>query len=309
MSFPQMLNKMAFLENQPTVIHHHTNIRGRDFIVGDLHGCRAMMDRLLDHVAFDTDRDRLFSVGDLVDRGPDSEGCLDLLHEPWFFPVMGNHDAMLMAFLAKKISEQRDRRLTIYARAFSHNSGFEWVHHFERASEFLPLMKNIPLVRVIGRNDGLNRFHVAHAELRLPAPDDSYSFTDMDLDTENSKVWDVMHFVPGFDDAGDWRDHALWGRSLIDGVRRNARNGGETPPENCPHLSTTYVGHTIIPPVFGSMQSAPLRVGSHVFLDSGAFAANAESGSKNPRCGLTIWCHAERRGWLLNGANDVREIG
>jgi len=211
--------------------------------------------------------------------------------------------------LTKKIGEQRDRRMTVYARAFSHNTGVEWVHNFDRASEFLPWMKNLPLVRVVGGKGGPNRFHVAHAELRMPAPDDTYSFADADLDRDNSQLWDLEHFVPGFDDAGDWRDHVLWGRSLIGGARRNARNGGQIPPENCPHLSTTYVGHTIVPPVFGSRQSAPLRLGSHVFLDSGAFAANAEGGSANPRCGLTLWCPAEGRGWLLDGGNDIREIG
>lgn len=75
-----MGNRPMFLKSQPTVIHHSTNTQGRDFIVGDMHGCRAMIDTLLAHVGFDGSRDRLFSVGDLVDRGPDSEGCLDLLH-------------------------------------------------------------------------------------------------------------------------------------------------------------------------------------------------------------------------------------
>ena len=75
-----MANNADFLQTQPAVIHHDTNINAHDFIVGDLHGCRAMLDTLLAHVGFDGSRDRLFSVGDLVDRGPDSEGCLDLLH-------------------------------------------------------------------------------------------------------------------------------------------------------------------------------------------------------------------------------------
>ncbi|OCB02809.1 hypothetical protein BBC27_11345 [Acidithiobacillus ferrivorans] len=73
----------------PRVIAHPANLQGRDFIVGDLHGHPDVLRRLMDYVAFDYDTDRLFSVGDLVDRGPDSAGALDLLDEPWFYPVLG----------------------------------------------------------------------------------------------------------------------------------------------------------------------------------------------------------------------------
>ena len=38
--------------------------------------------------------DRLFSVGDLVDRGPESEQVLDWLDKPWFHAILGNHDFM-----------------------------------------------------------------------------------------------------------------------------------------------------------------------------------------------------------------------
>ena len=72
------------------------NTLGADYVVGDLHG---MYDLLLDALAkvnFNTDRDRCFSVGDLVDRGPDSEKCLNLIHQPWFFAVKGNHEEILI---------------------------------------------------------------------------------------------------------------------------------------------------------------------------------------------------------------------
>lgn len=70
------------------------NRRGRDFCIGDLHGCREMLERLLQAVEFNQVRDRLFSVGDLIHRGPNSAQCLRLAEKDWFFPVMGNHEAM-----------------------------------------------------------------------------------------------------------------------------------------------------------------------------------------------------------------------
>jgi serine/threonine protein phosphatase 1 len=71
------------------------NTRGRDLIVGDIHGCFTKLQAALSAVGFDPeDGDRLFSVGDLVDRGPDSEVALDWLASPWFFAVRGNHEDM-----------------------------------------------------------------------------------------------------------------------------------------------------------------------------------------------------------------------
>ena len=39
------------------------------------------------------------SVGDIIDRGPDSLGCLALLQEPWFRCVRGNHEEMAVSAL------------------------------------------------------------------------------------------------------------------------------------------------------------------------------------------------------------------
>lgn len=68
------------------------NLRGRDIAVGDIHGHFLRLETALADVAFDPHRDRLFSVGDLVDRGPDSISALDWLAKPWFHAVRGNHE-------------------------------------------------------------------------------------------------------------------------------------------------------------------------------------------------------------------------
>lgn len=47
---------------------------GKDFIVGDIHGCLDQLKFQLSVTGFDKSKDRLFSVGDLIDRGPDSAG-------------------------------------------------------------------------------------------------------------------------------------------------------------------------------------------------------------------------------------------
>ena len=53
------------------VARFEENATGRDFVVGDLHGMFSHLEALLNEVAFDESADRLFSVGDLIDRGPE----------------------------------------------------------------------------------------------------------------------------------------------------------------------------------------------------------------------------------------------
>jgi hypothetical protein len=80
------------IKSPPLVRALPSNQKGRDFVVGDLHGCFDLLDRLLEIVRFDPANDRLFSVGDLVDRCPDSFRCISFLGSPWFHAVEGNHE-------------------------------------------------------------------------------------------------------------------------------------------------------------------------------------------------------------------------
>lgn len=76
------------------------NPLGRDWAVGDIHGHFERLQHTLDAAGFDPARDRLFSVGDLVDRGPDSDRVLEWLDKPWFFAVQGNHELLTLQFMA-----------------------------------------------------------------------------------------------------------------------------------------------------------------------------------------------------------------
>ncbi|TLP65011.1 MULTISPECIES: metallophosphoesterase [Pseudomonas] len=75
------------------------NTRGRDLAVGDIHGHFERLRQCLDRVNFDPSVDRVFSVGDLVDRGPYSPHALEWLAQPWFHAVQGNHEALAISHL------------------------------------------------------------------------------------------------------------------------------------------------------------------------------------------------------------------
>ena len=74
------------------------NQAGRDLVVGDVHGCFRTLDRALAELDFDTSRDRLFGVGDLVNRGPHSEDALSWLETRFAGVTLGNHERAVRAW-------------------------------------------------------------------------------------------------------------------------------------------------------------------------------------------------------------------
>ena len=72
------------------------NDKGRDFVVGDIHGHYDLLMEGLEARGFDRETDRVFSCGDLVDRGPKNQKTLALIREPWFHAVRGNHEDMMI---------------------------------------------------------------------------------------------------------------------------------------------------------------------------------------------------------------------
>ena len=72
------------------------------YVVGDIQGCYAEFAQMLDLIAFERTRDRLWLVGDLVNRGPDSLSVLRAVKAlgPAATMVLGNHDLHLLIVAA-----------------------------------------------------------------------------------------------------------------------------------------------------------------------------------------------------------------
>lgn len=133
--------------------HFKKNKSGQDYVVGDIHGHFVNLKKLLQKISFNPEVDRLFSVGDLCDRGPHSDHIVEWLQYPWFYPVMGNHEEIILLYENNKVSEH-----TMY------NLGTEW--WLELAQDHKKIVvdtyKNLPLVIEVETKNGL--VGILHAE-------------------------------------------------------------------------------------------------------------------------------------------------
>jgi serine/threonine protein phosphatase 1 len=185
------------------------NSQGRDFVVGDIHGCFSILARRLDQIRFDADRDRLFSVGDLIDRGPDSKRALLYLGQLWFHAVRGNHEQMAMDFSAGALD----------AGLYAVNGG-RWFIDLPPAERavFADAFRRLPVVIEIETPRGL--VGIIHAD--CPA----------------SRWPDLARAFLGPERAA-WESACLWSRDRID---RGADEGVEG-------VRAVVVGHTPLPHV------------------------------------------------------------
>jgi serine/threonine protein phosphatase 1 len=80
----------------------------RVYVIGDIHGRSDLLDRMVDHISRDLDANPIndcatVTLGDYIDRGPDSRGVLDrLVRNPFptdFVALKGNHEALFEMFL------------------------------------------------------------------------------------------------------------------------------------------------------------------------------------------------------------------
>lgn len=112
------------------------------YAIGDIHGCFETLKRLLRRIAFDPRQDRLWLVGDLVNRGPRSLEVLRwaVEQDDRIVVVLGNHDLHLLARAAGVAEAKRRDTLEALLAAPDRDDLLRWLRHrafVHREGEFL----------------------------------------------------------------------------------------------------------------------------------------------------------------------------
>ena len=124
--------------------------RARIIAIGDVHGYSAALDAVLTAIAPAAD-DTLVTLGDYVDRGPDSQGGPRSADRPFhscrLIPILGNHDEMMLighgkpAGTALVAGDRRTVRRSIRMATADRSISFP-TRHFEFLASCLPLPRN-----------------------------------------------------------------------------------------------------------------------------------------------------------------------
>jgi bis(5'-nucleosyl)-tetraphosphatase (symmetrical) len=99
------------------------------YVVGDIQGCYDPLRRLLDQIYFDPARDRLWCVGDMVNRGPQSLETLRFLKGlgSAFTGVLGNHDLHFLALASGAFTNSKKNTLQVLLSAPDCAELCDWV--------------------------------------------------------------------------------------------------------------------------------------------------------------------------------------
>jgi serine/threonine protein phosphatase 1 len=156
-----------------------TNVKGHDYAVGDIHGGFEFLEAALKKMGFNRAVDRLFSLGDLVDRGPQSHQVLEWLAHPWFHAICGNHD-----FMAWRSALDQPYLPVTHA-----NHGGEWLAALPKTQQIAigERLRDLPIAAQVHTPDGL--VGLVHAD----CPFDDWHHMQQPLSRRNidSCLWSV----------------------------------------------------------------------------------------------------------------------
>lgn len=151
------------------------NTKGKDYVVGDIHGEFTKLVEKLRSFNFDVKNDRLFCVGDLTDRGLESHLVMNFLNEDWFISVKGNHELLTIEY---------PKMDNILKEIYIEKLGGFWVKKLSsnEIDKIVEVYKKLPIAMHIQTNEG--PVVIVHADL----PTASWKFFERNMKTVNHKL-------------------------------------------------------------------------------------------------------------------------
>lgn len=201
------------------------NTKGRDYFVGDIHGRYERLMTTLRQMRFDKTRDRLFAVGDLVDRGYENMDVIGLLEEPWFFSAVGNHEELLV----NAINNPNDKTCVI--NHVENGGDWAWVKDEEAELGVSPTPEGIRAAEAV----------LAHCSLMMTVETPSGRIGVVHADCP--RVW------PGAEDPIEYNQRWLWSRKK----HKELQSFGEySEPHQVHNIDAVVHGHCSYHEVLGN---------------------------------------------------------
>lgn len=170
------------------------------YALGDIQGCYDELRALLDLLAFDPAHDRLWFVGDLVNRGPKSLAVLRFVQGlgDSAVTVLGNHDLHLLALAAGNLKHKDEASLDPVLCAPDRDELLQWLRH-----------------RPLLHQDNTLNFAMLHAG--LPADWDMATATACARELEQALRSDdhLAYFLDMYGNQPDHWDPALAGQDRL----------------------------------------------------------------------------------------------
>ncbi|MFT5426465.1 MAG: bis(5'-nucleosyl)-tetraphosphatase (symmetrical) [Gammaproteobacteria bacterium] len=161
------------------------------YAIGDIQGCFKELVRLLDKINFDESNDRLWFVGDLVNRGPDSLQALNFIMDlgESAITVLGNHDLHLLVITEGLAEPGKSDTLAAIINSPEKRKLIDWVRqqplmHHDKELNFSMIHAGLPPQWEIEQALELS------SEVSNMLNSDNYlSFLDV-MYGNNPKLWD-----------------------------------------------------------------------------------------------------------------------
>lgn len=240
---------------KPLFRHYDSNTQGRDFVVGDIHGCFYLLEVLLatDIINFDESCDRVFSLGDLCDGGPESHRVNEFLNKPWFNAIRGNHEHMMIQGASTIDGAPTDMQATTLWLENGANWFFEMPLSDQAA--IYSKVQALPVACEVDLPCG-GMAALAHGDVLK----NSWGFT--------------KRCLTNLDPDPDFHkniERLVWGRTRAREARKAVSGGPQVRPEDVAvaEADVVFFGHTPAP--------RPLRVANTRWLDTGAGKRGAMS--------------------------------
>lgn len=242
------------------------NTKGRDFVVGDMHGCYNELSKLMEYVQFNPQEDRMFSTGDLIDRGPNSLECLSLLKKKWFYPTLGNHEDIFLS------------RFKMFEEGKTQGFSEDEINFIRDAQRYVPDILEMPLVYEINHKKW-GKVYIVHAEILpehiIDENKDDINNIEYNRFFESMKKFDFSNQIEKFfnQNKGKEIDYYLkqkliWSRSVIKqfGIDHQDDLANQDfkflEDGNFKQRLKIFCGHNIVP--------FPIKIGQQMYIDTGA---------------------------------------